>query len=51
MNKGEMPREFFEQFKNDDFFKDNPIILAKFQKRAEMLLKEVELLQEDLIKV
>ncbi|CAD8210830.1 unnamed protein product [Paramecium octaurelia] len=48
MNKGEIPRSFFEQFKNDEFFRDNPIIVSKFQKRAEMLLKEIELLQEGL---
>lgn len=44
MNKGEIPRSFFEQFKNDEFFRDNPIIVNKFSKRAEMLLKEIELL-------
>lgn len=45
MNKGErLPRTFFEQFKNDEFFKDNPIIVEKFKKRADMLLKELELL-------
>lgn len=42
-----MPRDFFEKFKNDEFFKDNPIIIDKFKRRAEMLLKEIEIISNE----
>lgn len=47
MNKGDIPRDFFERFKSDEFFRDNPIIIEKFRRRADMLLKEIEVISNE----
>jgi TATA-binding protein-associated factor Taf7 len=38
--------QVFEKYKNDSFIADNPILIEKFKKRAEILLKEIELITE-----
>jgi hypothetical protein len=44
MNKGGLPREVHEKFKNDEYISDNPVLVLKFKKRSAMLLKEIEII-------
>lgn len=44
MNKGSIPRDLYTKFQSDTYLAENPIIIKKYQKRADMLLREIEII-------